>query len=199
MHSKNRTMRKITFLIFTLFTTFTLTAQVPGYQGKRGVLEVQAMPSLLASLVAETTVPIGLKVHGEYAIRRQKSIGLEYRQMSFGGQGSYDSKTVMLLFCTYKDWSLAPYGRYFNYGLGYNMRSVKLGLFNDFQVAKDNYLSAHIAWGQRRIVAKRIALNLGFETGIPLKTDLFGGGTNPFSIDWSIMALNLNLGLGFIF
>ncbi len=201
-------MKKITIIIFCFFTTIMLHAQVPGYQGKRAAIELQVMPALIPTLLGDIPFPTGLKVHAEYAIKRQKSIGLEYRQMRFGPQygnyegfGDYNNKTFMLLYCNYnQEWSLAPYGHYINYGVAYNIRSLQLGHLGDPNVIKENFFSLHLIWGKRAIFAKRLSFNYGFETGIPLRTDIFGGATsNPASIDWSLMVFNMNLGLGFIF
>jgi hypothetical protein len=203
-------MRKL-FIIFPLFfSAILLSAQVPGYQGKRAAIEVIAMPALATFLVGDAVFPTGFKVHGEYAIKRHKSIGLEYRQMRFGPKYSeqlgspfadYNNQSFMLLYCNYnKEWSLAPYGHYINYGLAYNRRSLQLGSKDDPFLVKENFFSLHLIWGKRTVFAKRLSFNYGFETGVPLRADIFGGSTtNPASIDWSLMALNLNVALGFIF
>jgi hypothetical protein len=203
-------MKKGILIFFSFLTTVLLSAQVPGYQGKRAAIEVIAMPALIPIALDEVGYPTGFKVHGEYAIKRHKSIGLEYRQMRFGPKYSenignpladYDNKSFMLLFCNYnKEWSLAPYGKYINYGLAYNIRSLQLGSKDAPFLVKENFFSLHLIWGKHTIFAKRLLFNYGFETGVPLRTDIFGGATtNPASIDWSLMILNLNLGLGVIF
>ena len=195
-------MKKITIIIFCFFTAIMLHAQVPGYQGKRAVLEVQASPSFVGLFQSEFGIPLTYKIHGEYAIKRKKSIGIELRQMNISTnindiKSNYNNKMLMFLYTKYnRDWALAPYGHYFSYGLGYNIRSAKgLSSVDTTTVIKGNFLSFHLMWGQRYIIAKRLSLNYGFETGIPfnLGDGLTGAG------DWALMGFNLNLGLGFIF
>jgi hypothetical protein len=193
-------MKKIIIVICCFFTTVLLHAQVPGYQGKRGVFEVQAAPSLIGLLGAGSEsgplFPTTFKLRGEYAIKRKKTLGLEYRQINLSADASnYNNKTLVFLYTNYnRNWALAPNGHYFSYGLGYNFRSTKGLTPTDTTVYKDNFFSLHLMWGQRYIIGNRLSLNYGFETGIPLKgLDLEGVS------DWGFMLFNMNLGLGFIF
>ncbi len=190
-------MKKIIIVVYCFFTSLLMHAQVPGYQGKRGVFEVQVAPSFIGLLEEGTGFPITYKLHGEYAIRRKKSLGIEYRQMSIGGNSDerYSNQTLMFLYTKYnRDWALAPNGHYFSYGLGYNMHTLKgIGENVDTSELKTNFFSFQMCWGQRYIIGKRLALNYGFETGFPINSG------EQSRTDWIFMGFNLNLGLGFIF
>jgi hypothetical protein len=86
-------MKKIIIVICCFFTSLLMHAQVPGYQGKRGAFEIQVAPSFIGlfqvlSEAEEFKFPITYKLHGEYALQRKKSVGLEFRQVSVGNQSN---------------------------------------------------------------------------------------------------------------
>ncbi len=188
-------MKKIIIAAFLLSFTMLLKAQVPGYLGKKGVVEVH----FLIPIVEELLLTPYFKVQGEYAIKRQRSVSLEYRLMNTTQSGYTSTGSIekvplshsmaMARYNFYKsDWTLAPYGKYWSLGIGYNM--VKGGNASNF--ASTNFFSAHIGWGQRFIIAKRFTLNYGFETGLP-----FGGEVGSGRIAFTLF--NGNFGAGILF
>ena len=189
-------MKKIILAACFLSIFHILHAQVPGYQGKRTVVEVQGMLPFFAFGFENNILPLYVKVHAEYALQRKRSVSLEYRRGSsptFEGTGSMSHTAVVAMYGLYrKNWSLAPYGKYFNFGLGYNSISVKSSSNTNSDIPPISYFSAHLTWGQRFVLAKRFTFNYGFETGLPLNGD--------DRLDLSALTLfNMNLGVGVMF
>lgn len=190
-------MKKIFIAYLLLCLCIVIHAQVPGYLGKRYVVEVQVMSPII-DVFSFSSFPVIFKVHGEYAIKRNRSISLDYRQVSRSEYGTkYDSKAFVAMYGFYlKEWTLAPYGKYINLGLGYNMRHYTT-LDKTVAIQNYNFLSFQLNWGNRIILAKSIALNYGFDIGIPLNTKFIN--IDSHRADLNLMLFNINLGVGYIF
>ena len=193
-------MKKIILAVCFLSSAYFLTSQIPGYQGKRAVVEVQGMLPLFSLSLVGTGIglPVYQKVHAEYAIQRKRSVGLEYRRYVYSStEGTFSHQAIVGMYGLYrKNWSLAPYGKYLNIGLGYNILTARDStgakpITNpDDQGANGNFVSAHLMWGQRTVFAKRFTFNYGFETGLPL---------SGFFEASALMLFNMNLGVGVLF
>jgi hypothetical protein len=189
-------MKKIILATCLLFVFNILRAQVPGYLGKRTVVEVQGMLPFFA-VNFDGYTPLYVKAHAEYAIKRKRSVSLEYRLVNGpkvdGADGGFSHTAVVAMYGLYrKNWSLAPYGKYVNFGLGYNILKVQATGTGDPNRFNKNFFSAHIAWGQRFVIAKRVSFNYGCEMGTPLN-----GGDDVDVLP--LMLFNMNLGVGFLF
>jgi hypothetical protein len=187
-------MKKIIIIVTCFLTTSLLHAQVCGYQGRRTVVEIHGMTSPLALLLGvfgeSRSLPFTTKIHVEYALKRKLSLALEGRSYSFKADGT-SRKSAVLMLCNFtRDWALAPYGRFFNVGVGYNIESAQ-GSSTALE-AKDAYYSLHFVTGQRNIVAKRIAISYGLEAWTPLNGNAFGD-------DALNTLFNFTLGVGYLF
>jgi hypothetical protein len=193
-------MKKIILAVCFLSSACFMSAQIPGYLGKRTVVEVQGMLPLFGlSLVGSGIgLPVYQKVHAEYAIQRKRSVSLEYRRYSISAaEGKFSHQAIVGMYGLYrKNWSLAPYGKYLNIGLGYNILNNRDSSGTNgipsagTEGLSGNFLSAHLTWGQRTVIAKNVTFNYGFETGVPLN------GHGEISV---FMLFNMNLGVGIIF
>jgi hypothetical protein len=199
--SKNnlyKIMKKVIIVLFFFFITDFIDAQVPGYQGKRTVVEVHGSFPIVQS---NSNEPLIYKIHAEYAIKRTKAVALEVRYANQPREYStgigVTRTSVMAYYMNYtQDWSLAPFGRYLGYGLALN--SVNEVVPNvDPKFARnttDIYPSVHFTFGKRYILANRISVNLGSEAGLPLSRKAYQGRS-----DASGILFNVHAGLGVIF
>ena len=188
-------MKKIILVACFSSIFHILHAQVLGYQGKRTVVEVQGMLPLFGLDIPNDVYPIYVKVHAEYALQRKRSVSLEYRQLNVSNsKGDFSHTGIVAMYGFYrKNWSLAPYGKYFNMGLGYNILNSKLINTTEPSPPTLNFFSAHLTWGRRTVFAKRFTFNYGFETGLALNGDIDAIGISLLTL------FNMNLGVGVMF
>jgi hypothetical protein len=191
-------MKKVIIVLFCFFITDFINAQVPGYQGKRTVVEVHGSFPIVQ---ANTNEPLIYKIHAEYAIKRTKAVAFEVRYANQPREYSYGSgvtrTSVMAYYMNYtQDWSLAPYGRYLGWGLALNSVNEVILSTNPKEAKNitDIYPSVHFTFGKRYILVNRISLNLGSEAGLPLSRKAYEGRS-----DASGILFNVHAGLGVIF
>ena len=188
-------MKPIFVLLICVFTfTPYIYSQVPGYQGKRLIVEGLACayhfpPNILKIGAAAKNIRLNTGLRIEYVTGRKRAFAISYEPMgTFTTQANYlgaDNKLgsatinnnasgfgISYIRYAKAKWCLAPFGRYWSYGLTYvpvrsTIVSEKSDIVPNTPLRTKDWI-ASIGLGVRNIYWDRVTANLGVQAGLSL-------------------------------
>jgi hypothetical protein len=194
-------MRYIIIVCF-FFLVSKIEAQVPGYQGKKMIIEVsEGMYRFPLNVFKLPDVAKDIRfhtgIHAEYVIGRKSAWALNYENLGNAETTvNYNAKVgdkicvatfkrhtnhfgIQYIHYTRAKWCLAPIGRYWAFGLVYipsNNKQAEDSGANCKSPYTDyktkNYFGS-IAYGSRTVLWDRATVNFGIQANIPLPAIIF--------------------------
>lgn len=196
-------MRYLYILFHFLFFSATLAAQVPGYQGKKMIVELtEGMFRFPLNVFKLPDVAKNIRFHTgvrlEYVTGRKAAWAIAYED--FGRYETivkYNSETAGQPLCatTFKHrvrtfgvqyvryarakWCLAPVGRYWTFGLLYapsnNTQTTEATAIckSPYADYKTKNYFGSIGYGSRAVLWDRATINFGAQFNIPLPAKIF--------------------------
>ena len=184
------------FLICVFTFTPYIYSQVPGYQGKRFIAEGLACayhfpPNIFKIGTAAKNIRFNTGLRIEYVTGRKRAFAISYELMGrftteanyLGADNKLGSATIShsvsgfgLSYIRYAKakWCLAPFGRYWSYGLTYvpvrsTIVSEKSDVVPNTPLRTKDWI-ASIGLGVRNIYWDRVTANLGVQAGLSINS-----------------------------
>jgi hypothetical protein len=181
-------MKKLFLILVISLTSLSIFAQIPGYQGRKLNVELQGCFALLAtSKENERSNSIYPRLSVDYAVLRKGSLNFNYSY-----RGIKSSKITIIDFTTsstgeyivtnfkggvhnfgigytnyWRNYSLAPLGRYTSYGFLYSFGTADIPFRNLSLNASASSLVLDFKWGRRIITSGNISVDYGIQVVVP--------------------------------
>jgi hypothetical protein len=190
------------FLIVGFFIFSKMEAQVPGYQGKKMIVEVsENMYRFPLNVFKLPDVAKNIRfrpgVYAEYVIGRKSAWALNYENHgNVSSTANYNAKNgndncvatfkrhtnrfgLQYIHYTRAKWCLAPIGRYWAFGLAY-ITSNNVQTEDPAANCKSPYSNfrtknyfGNISYGSRTVLWDRATVNIGVQLNVPLPTAIY--------------------------